>query len=408
MGNDTNKNLYIFSKNINNNNKLIPFNVKNFEVGNTKYFPPVSKEWKNSIYVFNNNTLKNLPIYDVNINSLIKDYFNLQFNPKFILNKYRPRKFKHLSLNKIYISKAEVKHTNIKAILTVYAYNREKISLLKRIRGLRNSFYNNVKLLLFKNKKIIGDPNNFYNKTIRSLLHKELILLRKYKLRLNLNKSKFEEKLLYKLNNLIIKYYNKKVEFNIVNMRSIILNSDLFTKILSLKLKNNKNTPINMMNIILNKVVLPKVNRTIEKSSMVKSIDWNLLENKFKNLNINSILKENNLSELLNNLYYNVFINNNLNKNYVKIYEIIFDSIKYKNMGGVRLEAKGRLTRRYRSDKALFKVKWKGGLKNIDSSYKGLSSVNQRGFIKANVEYSIFTSKRRIGAFAIKGWISGK
>jgi hypothetical protein len=81
------------------------------------------------------------------------------------------------------------------------------------------------------------------------------------------------------------------------------------------------------------------------------------LENKFKNLNINSILKENNLSELLNNLYYNVFINNNLNKNYVKIYEIIFDSIKYKNMGGVRLEAKGRLTRRYRSDKALFKVK---------------------------------------------------
>jgi hypothetical protein len=77
-------------------------------------------------------------------------------------------------------------------------------------------------------------------------------------------------------------------------------------------------------------------------------------------------------------------------------------------MGGVRLEAKGRLTRRYRSDKALFKVKWKGGLKNIDSSYKGLSSVNQRGFIKANVEYSIFISKRRIGAFAIKGWISGK
>jgi len=44
MGNDTNKNLYIFAKNINNNNKLIPFNVKNFEVGNTKYFPPVSKE----------------------------------------------------------------------------------------------------------------------------------------------------------------------------------------------------------------------------------------------------------------------------------------------------------------------------------------------------------------------------
>jgi hypothetical protein len=42
-------------------------------------------------------------------------------------------------------------------------------------------------------------------------------------------------------------------------------------------------------------------------------------------------------------------------------------------------------------------------LKNIDSSYKGLSSVNLRGFIEPNVEYSIYTSKRRIGAFAVKG-----
>jgi hypothetical protein len=77
-------------------------------------------------------------------------------------------------------------------------------------------------------------------------------------------------------------------------------------------------------------------------------------------------------------------------------------------MGGIRLEIKGRLTRRYRADRAVFKVKWKGGLKNIDSSYKGLSSVNMRGFVKPNVEYSIYTSKRRIGAFAVKGWISGK
>jgi len=47
-------------------------------------------------------------------------------------------------------------------------------------------------------------------------------------------------------------------------------------------------------------------------------------------------------------------------------------------------------------------------LKNIDSSNKGLSSVNYRGYVKPNVEYSILTSKRRIGAFAVKGWISGK
>ena len=39
----------------------------------------------------------------------------------------------------------------------------------------------------------------------------------------------------------------------------------------------------------------------------------------------------------------------------------------------------------------------------MDSSYKGLSSVNKRGYINPNVEYSIFTSKRRVGSYAVKG-----
>lgn len=31
-----------------------------------------------------------------------------------------------------------------------------------------------------------------------------------------------------------------------------------------------------------------------------------------------------------------------------------------------------------------------------------------RGYAKSNVDYSLFTSKRRIGAFAVKGWVSDK
>jgi hypothetical protein len=44
MNNNTNNHLYIFNKYKNNNNKLIPFNVKKIDTGKTKYFPPVSKE----------------------------------------------------------------------------------------------------------------------------------------------------------------------------------------------------------------------------------------------------------------------------------------------------------------------------------------------------------------------------
>jgi hypothetical protein len=77
-------------------------------------------------------------------------------------------------------------------------------------------------------------------------------------------------------------------------------------------------------------------------------------------------------------------------------------------MAGVRLEAKGRLTRRLTASRSVFKIKWKGSLKNIDSSYRGLSSVMLRGYIKSNVQYSIINSKTRNGAFGLKGWISGK
>jgi hypothetical protein len=37
-----------------------------------------------------------------------------------------------------------------------------------------------------------------------------------------------------------------------------------------------------------------------------------------------------------------------------------------------------------------------------------LSSVNMRGFVRSNLEYSIYASKRYVGAFAVKGWVSGK
>lgn len=404
--NNSNNNLYIFNKNINNNFKLVPIKLNKNYVGEVKYFPAASKEWKNTIYAFNKNNTINLSMDDININSLVKNYFNLRFFPKFVYKKYKPRWVRRPSMNKIYVSNAEIKHTNSKAILTVYTYNREKISLLNKVKFLRKGLLSNIRTLILKNKEYLGD---FVGKTIKTLLHKELKTLRKYKLRLNLNQYKFEEKLLYKLSNIIGTYfYNKRVEFNIVNMKSIILNSDIFTKILTHKLWKKRIYTYRMMKYILNKAVLPKANRIIEKSRIIKTIDFNLIDNKYKNLHLTSILKNNNLNVLLKELYNSIISNNSLDKNYTDMHDILFDTIKYKNMGGVRLEVKGRLTKRYRADRAVFKVKWKGGLKNIYSSYQGLSTVKMRGYLNSNVEYSISTSKRRIGAFAVKGWVSGK
>ena len=100
---------------------------------------------------------------------------------------------------------------------------------------------------------------------------------------------------------------------------------------------------------------------------------------------------------------------NDTDKDYTNISDIIFKSIKYKNIGGIRLEVKGRLTKRYRADRSVFNLKWKGGLKNIDSSFKRLY-LQQCIEVILNLIYFILyhTSKRRSGAFAVKGWISGK
>jgi hypothetical protein len=307
-------------------------------------------------------------MYNIRINSLIESFFNLRFNHKFLLKKFKSFKQRYSSFNKIYASKAEIKHTNNKAILTVYLYNREKIALLKRIKSLKNSFYkkvgfyyqNNIKFIDINLKKKYGFESNILkNLFFKAFLKRKLILLRRYKLLLSLNKYKFEEKLLYKLKNFIIKFFNKKVEFNIVNIRSVVFHNDFFTKILTSKLKNRKTNVLFAMNAILNRVVLPKVNKIVERSLAKKNYD--VLENKYKNLNISFLLKNHNFSQFLYKLYNNNIkyykINNIKYKYLYKIYETIFNSINYKNMGGVRLEVKGRLTKRYRADRSVFKLR---------------------------------------------------
>ena len=133
--------------------------------------------------------------------------------------------------------------------------------------------------------------------------------------------------------------------------------------------------------------------------------------------NNNRNLFKDNLDKLLQDLYYKTSFEktSKLHENILtdkayllNIRDIILDNIKYKNMGGARLIVKGRLTRRYRADRAVYKLKWKGGLKNIDSAFKGLSSVVYRGYLDSNVEKSKLTSKRRIGSFGVRAWIAGK
>lgn len=452
-----NLNMKIFNNNLNNNPKTVALRKKVGDIGKTKYLPSFSKEWKNIIYCYNKNMLKNIPANDVNINKIIQSYFNLYFkdhkyvgSKKFILLRRR-RTF----LRRIYVSNAEIKHTNNKAIITLFTVNREKKVLKRKYFKINKKISQNLikrYFLLYKNniskiydilnkhkdeyvfisdkitkKRFLRYKLEYLNKFIK-LKHlylrkiwsviiskywrTHLKLLRKYDLMYSLNQYKLNKlTLLPILSNILNKIIGKKIEYNIINLKSIAYNTDLFTNALALKLRKKKMNYIKSMFSILNRAYLPKIN-TIKERTLVKgqkNID--LFLDKYKDLNIISNLNnKNNFDKLLNEIHNvaDAAGKASYKDNNKKIHNLIYNSIGYKNMGGIRLEVKGRLTKRYRADRSIYSLKWKGGLKNVDSSFKRLSSVLFRGNSKSNVTYSLFKSKRRIGAFAVKGWISGK
>lgn len=83
--------------------------------------------------------------------------------------------------------------------------------------------------------------------------------------------------------------------------------------------------------------------------------------------------------------------------------DLFFNHINYKLITGIRFEASGRLSKRLIASRSIFKLRYVGNLKNIYSSFFGLSSVMLRGYLKPNLEYTLINSKTRNGAFGLKG-----
>ncbi len=118
----------IFNKKINLKHKIIPLDVISNTKGLTRVFPTATKEWFNSVYAYNQNYIKNLSVADKTLSQLVKSYFNFYFNQKVLKSSKIATRFRRLSLNKILISKAELKHTSSKVTVTLYTYNAEKIN----------------------------------------------------------------------------------------------------------------------------------------------------------------------------------------------------------------------------------------------------------------------------------------
>ena len=75
---------------------------------------------------------------------------------------------------------------------------------------------------------------------------------------------------------MISRYYGKKVEFNIINLKSIAYNSEIFTEILTIKVKTERSNPLQRMNLLLSKVNLAKKNVKIVKGKAQNLLDYKL------------------------------------------------------------------------------------------------------------------------------------
>ena len=400
-------------------------NKNSNKIGQIIHNPPANKEWFNSIYAYNKNTTKLLPTADKVTLKFLKSYFNL-YSPKLEksikLSNIRRRKLlkrlRRLSINRILISRPELKHTSNKVVITIYTYNRQKTYYIRRlvnvgIKGLNlNKTKKKVINLVYKQGKIlrkslgIKNYNKYENIYLKNFLSKCLqreITFFYYQQIISINESKFKKTLFLPLTGLIKKIYNKKIEYNLVNLQHLYLNSSLFSDTLALKIKNKKNKVLR----VLKASIRMFQQATIDNLTIFD--DMYNRKKKLQNLKVNylksaKVIKSDEINKTTQEIYKIKPLNDS--KQITSTTYNVLDSIKNKSVTGIRVEAAGRLTKRNTAERSIHKLRYKGNLRNMDSSLKGLSTVLLRGHAKSNVEYTKSKSKLRIGSFGLKGWVT--
>lgn len=379
---------------------------------------------------------------------------------------------RRLSTNRILVGRPELKHTNDNVIVTIYIYNRQKKYYLNKIKRIASidqidnlipnklkkkliksnvPWPSNLKLNTLRNKslelkskikkhksivwktlnlKSITHHNKFKNyetKYLKDYAFKSLrreILSVYFRQLIFFNKSKFEERYLLPLVSLAKRVYNKEIQFNLVDLKYLYLDSYIFSETLVTKLRNRKNRLLRVLRTSLLMFKLPVMdriavyNQIYNRKRKLQNMKIHSITFKYSDLQVNkkkqlpnkdalelslSEADSNNSMPKLKN--YTTYLRQNLVYfNYpVYIANTILKFVKHKYVSGVRIEVAGRLTRRNTAARSVFKVRYKGDIKNMDSSYKGLPSVLLRGYAKSNLQYTNLRSKIRIGSFGLKG-----
>ena len=427
---------------------------------------PMNKEWYNSLYSFNKNSVRFIPaIYDYTF-KLLKWYFNMSndwIEKKIQLSKYK--KMRRTSGRKLWISNPEIKYFNERINITIYIYNRtynllkkkleafeyilgsniEKVELKKYKNYAMKTKFANLKLLkgeypmyIGTNKIIYDKSRDYYirvikwlklnkythmiqyrskifsmvenNKNLVKLLkllknqhynylihqfNRQLIYL-KLKQAMLFNQFKYNELYLFPLTEFLKTIYKKKIVWNIVTLKNYYLSTSILLQIIATKVKKSKfrgrsYLPLNSAMSNIRVPILSKSRLAGEVKSYIGI--QNVRLNEF------SPIKKDWINQFL-------LVNQKSKMRYKNIDQLVLSNLENKIVAGVFLKMAGRLSKRYRADKAIKKFKFKGTLRNVYSAHRNLSSSLSRGYSNINIEKSRIDSKVRIGAFGLTGWVA--
>lgn len=317
---------------------------------------------------------------------------------------------------KLWIAKLNLKHTNDRVIINVFIYDYINNSLIIKLKNIIKDFFSNklnLENYYYQKKQnntivtdindyLSNDYNNEINNSIKTLIDNNKIKFFKNDLKdemeilnlkrfISLNTLKFKNTLISVLQKFIGKIYNRKVVFNIILLKNFYLNTDILTKML-IHITRDRNKRIHTT---LSKAT-SAVHTPFIQNKFITRINKKKYSQKvtFKD-NTQEIVKDN-LNSILTN-YYDSGTNTE--------YEVL-NTMKNKSIIGIRLQAAGRLTKRFTAQRSVKRIRYAGTLKNIDSSFRGISTQMLRKNRKNNIQFSKAKSENRIGSFGIKGWIN--
>lgn len=250
--------------------------------------------------------------------------------------------------------------------------------------------------------------------------YKYMFLLKTYKL-------KFTQYYISKLNGLVNNIYNKNITFKFVDLKKMHLNSDIFTQAVALKLRNRDNKLYRVLKSSLRKIKVLAISHIKERRLGQRDISLTLV-NKVRNNLISTMLNDAGHCSPSHLLLDHVSAPHDLSESNqptdledihpssddsrvfvsYEYLRMVFSGLRHMLVRGIRVEAKGRLTRRATASRSVFKMRLKGGLKNIESSFRGWSAIMLRGIYKSNVQYSVISSNNSNGAYGVKGWVGNK